>query len=188
VRKLFFFLFVSVFFFVAGFAYGGEEVPQEIIDFAQEVMLAWGQEPVVVEAVKAQNAKNITLEEIQALDERWQNTPGVVDFMQPFLENEVVEKLFKLQEEYPYLVEIFVTDRQGALVAATNKTSDYWQGDEAKFTECYREGEGRLYWGEVEFDESAQTYLVQVSVPVQEEEKTIGVMVIGIDIDAFLAQ
>lgn len=65
---------------------------------------------------------------------------------------------------------------------------DYWQGDEAKFTECFKGEEGVLYIADVEFDESTQTYLVQVSVPVRDEGKVIGVIVVGIDVDAFLAQ
>lgn len=166
----------------------GEKAPDEVIAFAERELLAWGKDPVIVKAVKAQNEKGMTLEEIKKLDEQWTKTPGVADFMKPFLENECAKHLLELQASLPYLVEIFVTDNQGGLVAATNKTSDYWQGDEAKFTECYREGKGEVYVSEVEFDESAQAYLVQVSVPVVEEEKTIGVMAIGIDVDAFLAE
>lgn len=171
-----------------GVAGAAEKVPQEVVDFAQNNLMQWGKDPVIVAAVKAQNEKGMTLEEIKALDERWMATPGVADFMKPILENECAQHLLELQGSVSYFSEIFVTDNQGALVAATNKTSDYWQGDEAKFTECYKDGKGELYFGDVEFDESAQSYLVQVSVPVKEEEKAIGVIVVGIDIDEFLNQ
>lgn len=172
----------------AGFVGAAEKVPREVVNFAQNSLMRWGEDPVVVTAVKAQNGKGLTLEEIKALDEQWIATPGIADFMKPVLENECAQHLLTLQESAPYFAEIFVTDNQGALVAATNKTSDYWQGDEAKFTECYKDGKGELYFGDVEFDESTQSYLVQVSVPVKEEDKAIGVIVIGIDVDAFLNQ
>lgn len=165
-----------------------EKAPQEIIDFVQNNLVKWGEDPVIVAAAKAQNEKGMTMEEIKALDEQWMATPGIADFMKPVLENECAQHLLTLQESAPYFAEIFVTDNQGALVAATNKTSDYWQGDEAKFTECYKDGKGELYFGDVEFDESTQSYLVQVSVPVKEEDKAIGVIVVGIDVDAFLNQ
>jgi len=181
-------VFVVVFLLGVGEVWALEKAPQEIIDFAQESLAKWGEDPTIVGTVKAQNEKGVTLEEIKALDERWTATPGIADFMKPILENECAQYLLKLQESAPYLVEIFVTDNQGALVAATNKTSDYWQGDEAKFTECYKEGKGELYFSDVEFDESVQSYLVQVSVPVKEGEKAIGVVVVGIDVDAFLNQ
>ncbi|MGQ9747336.1 MAG: PDC sensor domain-containing protein [Candidatus Caldatribacteriaceae bacterium] len=165
----------------------GEKVPPEIVAFAEQELVRWGKDSVIVEAVKIQNEKGVSLEEIQAFDAQWIATPGVADFMKPFLENECAQHLLEFQKTNSYFAEIFVTDNQGALVAATNKTSDYWQGDEAKFTECYRDGKGTLYFGEVEFDESAQTYLVQVSVPVVEGEQTIGVIVVGIEVDTFLA-
>jgi hypothetical protein len=143
---------------------------------------------LLVTAVKDQNAQGMTLEGVQAFDERWVKTLGIADFMKPYLGNECAQELQKLQSSAPYFAEIFVTDNQGGLVAATGKTSDYWQGDEAKFTECFKGEEGVLYISDVEFDESTQTYSVQISVPVREEGKVIGVIVVGIDVDAFLGE
>ena len=62
-------------------------------------------------------------------------------------------------------------DNQGANVAMTDKTSDYWQGDEAKFKKSYHNGKGTVFVDEVEFDDSSQAYLVQVSVPVKDGDK-----------------
>jgi hypothetical protein len=89
------------------------------VEFAQNELMRWGENPVIVKAVKDQNARGMTLEEIQALDERWVKTPGVADFMKPYLENECAQELQKLQSSAPYFAEIFVTDNQGGLVAAT---------------------------------------------------------------------
>ena len=173
---------------VSSAAFSAEKAPAAIVEFAQNELMRWGENPVIVKAVKDQNAQGMTLEDIQALDERWVKTPGIADFMKPYLENECAQELQKLQSSAPYFAEIFVTDNQGGLVAATGKTSDYWQGDEAKFTECFRGEEGVLYISDVEFDESTQTYSVQISVPVREEGKVIGVIVVGIDVDAFLGE
>ena len=65
----------------------------------------------------------------------------------------------------------------------TNKTSDYWQGDEAKFKNSFNQGKGAIFVDEVEFDDSAQAYLVQVSVPVMDQGKAIGAITFGIDVD-----
>ena len=73
-------------------------------------------------------------------------------------------------------------DNQGATLAMTDKTSDYWQGDEAKFKKVYKDGEGTVFVDEVKFDESTQASLVQVSVPVKDGDKVIGVITIGIDV------
>ena len=74
-------------------------------------------------------------------------------------------------------------DNQGANVAMTDKTSDYWQGDEAKFKESYNNGEGAVHISDVEFDDSTQAYLVQVSVPVKDGDAIIGAITVGIDVD-----
>ena len=68
-------------------------------------------------------------------------------------------------------------------MAMTDKTSDYWQGDEAKFQKSYNGGSGAVFVDEVEFDDSAQAYLCQVSVPVKDGAEVIGAITIGIDVD-----
>ena len=81
----------------------------------------------------------------------------------------------------PYISVIFVMDNQGANVAMTDKTSDYWQGDEAKFKNSF--GKGSVFVDEVEFDDSTQAYLCQVSVPVTDGGAVIGAITFGIDVD-----
>jgi hypothetical protein len=82
-----------------------------------------------------------------------------------------------------YYSEIFVTDKLGANVAMTAKTSDYWQGDELKFTESWKAGAGGVFVSDVGFDKSSQTYVVHVSVPVKDRGVTIGVLVAGINVE-----
>ena len=65
----------------------------------------------------------------------------------------------------------------------TDKTSDYWQGDEAKFKKSYNGGEGAVFIDDVEFDDSTQAYLVQISVPVKDGGNVIGAITFGIDVD-----
>ena len=45
-------------------------------------------------------------------------------------------------------------------------------------------GNGAVFVDEVEFDDSSQAYLVQVSVPVMDGGKAIGAITFGIDFDA----
>lgn len=45
----------------------------------------------------------------------------------------------------PEYAEIFVMDNQGANVAMSDKTSDYWQGDEDKFVRSFAGGEGKVF-------------------------------------------
>lgn len=160
-----------------------EDAPQKIKDLAQSQLAAYGKDAVIVAAVKAENAKGKTLEQIKAMDAKWMATPGVSDDMKALMDSECGKFLQGVQKSAPYFAEIFVMDNQGANVAMTDKTSDYWQGDEAKFQKSFNGGTGAVFVDEVKFDESTQTYLVQVSVPVMDGDKAIGAITIGLDVD-----
>jgi hypothetical protein len=160
-----------------------ETAPQVVVDLAQSTLAKLGSDPVIVAAVKAQNAQGKSLDDIKALDDQWKDTPGIVDYMRAIMESDCGRHLQEIQNSADYYSEIFVMDNQGANVAMTDKTSDYWQGDEAKFTESFKDGAGALYLGEVEFDDSTQAYLVQVSVPVNDNGAAIGAITIGVDVD-----
>lgn len=160
-----------------------EKAPQEIVDLANAKLANYGTSPEIVQAVKAENAKQKTLEQIKEMDEKWKAFPGVADYMAELMDSDCGRFLISILESEPYFAEIFVTDNQGANVAMTDKTSDYWQGDEAKFTKAFNDGKGAVFVDDVEFDDSAQAYLVQVSVPVRDMDQVIGVITFGIDVD-----
>lgn len=170
------------FLFTCGLA-GAEEAPQRVVDLANTTLAELGTEPVIVAAVRAENAKGKTLDQIKAMDNKWKATPGIVDYMQALMDSECGQFLRKVLDSQPYFAEIFVMDNQGANVAMTDKTSDYWQGDEAKFEKSFNSGKGAVFVDEVEFDDSTQAYLVQVSVPVKDGDKVVGAITIGVDVD-----
>ena len=166
-----------------GLVYAGEAAPQKVVDLAHSTLAQLGTDPIIVKAVKNENAKGKTLSQIQAMDKRWMDTPGIVDYMQALMDSECGKYLQGIQKAAPYYSEIFVTDNLGANVAMTDKTSDYWQGDEAKFKKSFNGGAGSVFVDEVKFDDSTQAYLVQVSVPVMDAGRAIGAITIGIDVD-----
>jgi len=161
------------------------DLPPALANEIPQFSNTWGKNPQIVAAVEAHNAKNISLSSIQSLDAKWQATPGLADFMQPYLNNTAVDELLNLENDASYVLESFVMGNQGGVVGTTNKTSDYWQGDEAKFTDSYASGKGQVHIGDVEFDDSAQAYLVQISVPVISDGAAIGAITIGVNIDDF---
>jgi hypothetical protein len=165
-----------------GTAYA-EKAPQKVLDLANTTMAAFGTDPIIVNAVKAENAKGKTLDQIKAEDTKWQADAGLADYMKALIDSECGKYLRKVQESGPYYAEIFVTDNQGANVAMTDKTSDYWQGDEPKFIKSFAGGAGAVFVDEVKFDDSSQTYSVQVSVPVKDGAKAIGSITFSIDVD-----
>jgi hypothetical protein len=184
-KKLSIFLIGLMLAVVSGSAYAGEKAPQGIIDLAYSTLAKFGTDPIIVRAVKAENAKGKTLDQIKELDKKWMATAGIADYMKALMENECGKYLRKIHASTPYYAEIFVMDNQGANVAMSDKTSDYWQGDEAKFIKSYNNGNGAVFADEVKFDNSTQAYLVQVSVPVKDGEKVIGAITFGINVDKF---
>lgn len=141
----------------------------------------WASDPVIVRAVRAANENLRSMSEIQLIDERWQRTSGVDDFIRSIIDHTAAKRLRELRAPNPELQEAFVTDQMGANVATTNKTSDFYQGDEDKFREAYNEGAGAVHIGSVVRDESIQSYSVQIGVPVMDDGQAIGVLVVTVN-------
>lgn len=183
-KKVFAFLLIGMFLAVgASMVYAGEKAPQKVVDLANAQLAAIGTDPVIVAAVKAENSKGKTLDQIKDMDKKWRAHAGIADYMQAMMDSECGKHIAGIQNTTSYYAEIFVMDNQGANVAMTDKTSDYWQGDEAKFKKSFAAGAGTVFIDEVEFDDSSQSYLVQVSVPVKDGSSVIGAITFGIDVD-----
>src|SRR6266516_3635855 len=90
----------------------------------------------------------------------------------------VAKGLRDYQDTFPDNVEVFVTDRYGANVAATNRTSDYYQADEKWSQAAYNNGQGAVYIGQPKFDDSSKTLAVDVSAPVysQDTHEVVGIL------------
>jgi hypothetical protein len=62
----------------------------------------------------------------------------------------------------------------------SDRTSDYWQGDEAKWQKSFNGGKGAVFFDERKFDSSAKAVIIQVSVPVIDQGKVIGALTVGV--------
>jgi hypothetical protein len=163
----------------------GEKASQKIIDFANSSLSSYSTNPVLGNAVKKQNSKGMSLDEIKAHDDKWKKTAGISSFMKPLMQNNCAKELGKIIAKYKFITEAFVMDNQGANVCMSDKTSDFWQGDEAKFKKSYASGKGAVFIDDVKFDKSTQSYAVQVSIPIKLSKKVIGAVTFGIDVDQF---
>jgi hypothetical protein len=154
--------------------------PKKVMDLVPG-LLPLGTDPVIVNAVKAQNAKPQTQAEIQKIQMQWTSNDGLDAVSRAILDNPCSDHLRDFAKTKRYYAEIFVKDGLGCNVAMTNKTTNYWHGNKDKFTKCFNSGEP--YVGDVALDASTQIYLSQVSIPVKDGAKTIGVIIIGIETD-----
>jgi len=92
-----------------------EQAPDSFKQLAP-TLKAWGENPVVIAAVKVQNAEGQTLDKIKQRDAAWRDISGVDDFMKSLLENDAGKELARLEASKPYFFEVFLMDNQGANV------------------------------------------------------------------------
>jgi len=139
--------------------------------------------PLLIRAVRQQNAARLTPEEVTRRDKAWRATKELTPFKLSLQTSPAGRFLRGQIERSTSFNEAFLTDDQGANVAAFPATSDYWQGDEDKWGNSFNGGTGRIYIGALELDESTNTVAAQVSAPVLDRGKTIGVLIVGVTIN-----
>ncbi len=144
--------------------------------------------PTVIRATRRQNSDKISLDEIKKRDDEWKSTKELTHFKRSLQENDAGRFLKRVIGINKSFNEAFVTDNKGANVAAFPATSDYWQGDEEKWTASYNKGAGQIFLGPLEYDDSTKTYAVQISAPLYDRGATIGVLVVGVTLDYLKAK
>jgi hypothetical protein len=159
--------------------------------YVHDHVRGWAETPGVLAAITAQNTANaaLTQDGIDALDKAWRAeiTSQAQPTISPILINPTSDLLrAKIDESKGMIVEAFIMDNRGLNVASASLTSDYWQGDEEKFTETFGKGPDSLQIGEVEFDESSQMYSIQVSFTINDPATAtpIGAMTIALNAEA----
>jgi len=98
---------------------------------------------------------------------RTENSSGVEKM---YLSSDTALELLDFQEKNDGFSEIFVTDAYGMNVGQTNRTTDYYQADEAWWQKTYKNGQGQAYYDPIEYDASAQIEGVPLYVPVKNTE------------------
>jgi hypothetical protein len=84
------------------------------------------------------------------------------------------------------IVLIMLMDAKGLNVADSRPTTDYFQGDEEKWTKTVKAGAGAVHWGELERD-APSNRLMHVVSRTMVDPKTgdpIGALAIGFDAKA----
>jgi GAF domain-containing protein len=156
----------------------------QTIDRESDLLKALALNKNIQEAVSLEETNLLSQTEIASLDERWQtahaddqNTDSLVSGV---LYNSISSELRQFQEEFPQHVELFLTDRQGINIAATDRTSDYYQADEGWWQAAYQKG---LYIAQPEYDESSKTISINMAVAIQDPQdgKVLGVLRTSVD-------
>ncbi|MEP7133736.1 MAG: GAF domain-containing protein [Chloroflexota bacterium] len=132
-------------------------------------------------------------QQIDTFDKQWRAADKANNDNDPLvsaaLNSDVASELREFRDAFPENVEVFVTDKYGAEVAATNRTSDYYQADEDWWQAAYDGGRGAIYVGQPEFDQSSKTFGLNLAVPLYGHgtREVTGVLRTTININSILS-
>jgi hypothetical protein len=161
-------------------------------DYIRAQASAVTKNPVIIAAITAQNARTAGLSQadIHEMDQVWRAEVGTQDtpLISSVTSIPASQALTGFVEQTAGMItEVFVMDARGLNVATSAVTSDYWQGDEAKFLQTFPIGPNAVHVSEIEFDESTQLYQAQISVTIADPETrmTIGAVTFGLNAQSF---
>jgi signal transduction histidine kinase len=115
-----------------------------------------------------------TINYIQIIDNGWINNSQYHNskFFLELINNNISKKLsnrvdfYNSNNNYSLFGEAFLTNKYGAIVGLTNKTTDYYQADEQWWQEAKTKG---FYINNVSYDESANIYSLDIVVRVDDD-------------------
>jgi len=158
------------------------DVSPQVKTFIKEKLIPLCTNSVFVAETAAHNAKGMTLDAIRSLDKEWIEAEDELAIHAELMENDCAREIKKITDEIPMIGETFVMDNQGANVGQNALTSDYWQGDEAKWEGAYKDGEGGIVVGRAKLDRSTGQVDQKISIPIIDDSgKVIGAACFGID-------
>ena len=140
------------------------------VSFAQRLAA----DPEIIGYVLAKNAEGEPMAEVQRKDREWMEQRDYA-LKSTLLHNRCADHLRALLKPDPMIVEAILMDSKGANVCISVETTDYWQGDEAKWQKTYAEGR-EVFVDEPALDRSTGVFAVQLSVPVSRDGKRIGAL------------
>lgn len=163
------------------------EYADEVEALAQGELQEWITDPVFVFAIREQNElfASMTPQEIEILDKAWiaENGRGPMIFDLLDRQGSIILR-DRREMSQGVITEIILMDKYGLNVAISDPTTDYYQGDEAKYQETYLLGPEAVHVSEVEFDESTQKEQTQVSLTIVDPDtgEPIGAVTFGVDL------
>lgn len=144
---------------------------------------------------QANTVPPLTAAQIGGMEAAWPTLSSRDKGLAQILGNDLSEHWKSVRKNHPRFSEVMITDRSGRLIAATGKTSDYFQADEDWWKACYAEGKGRPLISRLGRDESAVspqgkqgTMVVDLCLPIYDrpekpadERKLLGIAKMSID-------
>ena len=147
-------------------AFAVSELLGQQVSVLQALALDQVLQMAAMEAMVMVGDETAVLNTMANLDAQWQTAADDDPLVRDKLENDAATTLLRFQAQFPIHRELFITDRYGGLVAATSRTTDYYQGDEVWWQAAFANGAGRVYISEPELDQSSDTFGLLMAIPI----------------------
>jgi hypothetical protein len=156
-------------------------------EYAQTEIKKWVADPDIVAAINAANTERAGYDQgkVDEMDKQWKAEVGAAahPLIDQIAANPSSAKLKAICGSNETVLEAFLMDAKGMNVGMCDPTSDFWQGDEAKWQKTFSVGPDAIFVDDVEQDESTQKFEVQTSMTVVDPAtgKAIGAITVGLD-------
>jgi hypothetical protein len=168
---------------IAGVALAGAAMAQSLapalktkVDSKLQQLRQWSTDPVIVSAVRNANA-NPPAEGKGMTDEQWAKLTILDPVVRSFARNPLAQYLKSKKDDQ--ISECFVSTAAGTKVAFLAKTSNWSHAGKDKHKAPMA---GKTWIGPAEVDQSTGELEVQVGLPVLDNGKPIGSIVIGLSV------
>lgn len=151
-------------------------------------MRTWIESDIVRISIATQNKRLSKLDQatIDTLDKQWVKERESEDkpLIAATLSNPLSIYLSRMQgRSLGLYAEIFIMDQNGLNVGQSSITSDFWQGDEAKFQKTYDVAPDAVFIDEPEFDDEMKVWRGQVNFTVTDTDgKSIGAATVELNL------
>ena len=158
-----------------------------IRDYLVDEIRQWSSSPVVLMTLEASNERYAGINQagIDALDQQWVAEREVQDqpLITAVLSSPLSSYLTRIQSDSQGLFSaIFVMDATGLNAGQSAITSDFWQGDEAKWQKTFQVGPDAIFIDEIEINEETGTEIAQLNLSIAQEGKVVGAITVDVNL------
>jgi hypothetical protein len=163
---------------LAGTGYA-QSLPPDVksaVDNKIKQLQSWSTDPAIVAAVKAHNG-NTSAEDKAMTNEKWSKLTVLDPYVRSFTKNSLGVYLKTKKDDQ--ISECFVSGADGTKVAFLGKTTNWSHADKDKHKVPMT---GKMYIGPMAMDESTGLQEIQVGLPILDNGKPIGSIVVGLTV------
>jgi len=164
---------------VAGFGQAPPEIKAKL-DVEIKHLASLSTDPEIVNGVKAHNATAASAEALAMTNDKWHTLSVLDPFVRAVAKSPVSEYLKNKKKSDETIAKIFVSGADGFKVGFDAKT-EHWTHKGLPKHEVPMTGE--TWIGTVKVDDSTGQQLIQVGLPVLDDGKPIGSVVVGLRVD-----